>query len=244
MIIKNNFLFIIFHVISFHNYAAAEHTILRSWAVKDFAPNVPQYVQIFRWVRHHKLRRENFDCQHFERIKFMTCTMHICKKLKFLFCSTIVWTMPIEWMWMKIEHSDNIEIQLCAIVFDFYSPIYVMYIRRSIAPSVHAIDGCACVRASVCSLALPASTITNICTCLHSFNFIKPLSGLSISCTWNSPSTWYVRTNSSTHCWQTIVLAQVPRHSSPWFYIHREDSKQFPHMFILFLISFFFHRSF
>ncbi|VDM95774.1 unnamed protein product, partial [Thelazia callipaeda] len=25
-----------------------EHTILRSWAVKDFAPNVPQYVQIFR----------------------------------------------------------------------------------------------------------------------------------------------------------------------------------------------------
>lgn len=25
-----------------------EHTILRSWAVKDFAPEVPQYVQIFR----------------------------------------------------------------------------------------------------------------------------------------------------------------------------------------------------
>lgn len=25
-----------------------EHTILRSWAVKDFAPNVAQYVQIFR----------------------------------------------------------------------------------------------------------------------------------------------------------------------------------------------------
>jgi potassium channel subfamily T protein 1 len=25
-----------------------EHTILRSWAVKDFAPSVPQYVQIFR----------------------------------------------------------------------------------------------------------------------------------------------------------------------------------------------------
>ena len=25
-----------------------EHTILRSWAVKDFAPAVPQYVQIFR----------------------------------------------------------------------------------------------------------------------------------------------------------------------------------------------------
>ncbi|VDM99651.1 unnamed protein product, partial [Onchocerca ochengi] len=25
-----------------------EHTVLRSWAVKDFAPNVPQYVQIFR----------------------------------------------------------------------------------------------------------------------------------------------------------------------------------------------------
>lgn len=31
--------------------AADEHTILRSWAVKDFAPNVPQYVQIFRWVK-------------------------------------------------------------------------------------------------------------------------------------------------------------------------------------------------
>ncbi|XP_046397333.1 potassium channel subfamily T member 2 isoform X3 [Ischnura elegans] len=28
--------------------AADEHTILRSWAVKDFAPVVPQYVQIFR----------------------------------------------------------------------------------------------------------------------------------------------------------------------------------------------------
>ncbi|XP_066945935.1 potassium channel subfamily T member 2 isoform X4 [Macrobrachium rosenbergii] len=28
--------------------AADEHTILRSWAVKDFAPNVPQYVQVFR----------------------------------------------------------------------------------------------------------------------------------------------------------------------------------------------------
>ncbi|RWS11617.1 potassium channel subfamily T member 2-like protein, partial [Dinothrombium tinctorium] len=25
-----------------------EHTILRSWAIRDFAPNVPQYVQIFR----------------------------------------------------------------------------------------------------------------------------------------------------------------------------------------------------
>ncbi|KAL3989242.1 Calcium-activated BK potassium channel alpha subunit family protein [Acanthocheilonema viteae] len=28
--------------------AKDEHTVLRSWAVKDFAPNVPQYVQIFR----------------------------------------------------------------------------------------------------------------------------------------------------------------------------------------------------
>ncbi|VDN58405.1 unnamed protein product [Dracunculus medinensis] len=27
---------------------ADEHTILRSWAVKDFAPHVPQYIQIFR----------------------------------------------------------------------------------------------------------------------------------------------------------------------------------------------------
>ena len=29
-------------------YMQDEHTILRSWAVKDFAPEVPQYVQIFR----------------------------------------------------------------------------------------------------------------------------------------------------------------------------------------------------
>ena len=25
-----------------------QHTILRSWAVKDFAPHCPQYVQVFR----------------------------------------------------------------------------------------------------------------------------------------------------------------------------------------------------
>ncbi|XP_069705257.1 potassium channel subfamily T member 2 isoform X2 [Periplaneta americana] len=39
-------------VLAARNYAdktaADEHTILRSWAVKDFAPSVPQYVQIFR----------------------------------------------------------------------------------------------------------------------------------------------------------------------------------------------------
>ncbi|EEB19234.1 conserved hypothetical protein [Pediculus humanus corporis] len=39
-------------VLAARNYAdktaADEHTILRSWAVKDFAPKVPQYVQIFR----------------------------------------------------------------------------------------------------------------------------------------------------------------------------------------------------
>ncbi|XP_048506814.1 potassium channel subfamily T member 2 isoform X4 [Athalia rosae] len=39
-------------VLAARNYAdktaADEHTILRSWAVKDFAPAVPQYVQIFR----------------------------------------------------------------------------------------------------------------------------------------------------------------------------------------------------
>lgn len=29
-------------------YLKDEHTILRSWAVKDYAPTVPQYVQIFR----------------------------------------------------------------------------------------------------------------------------------------------------------------------------------------------------
>ncbi|XP_046977354.1 potassium channel subfamily T member 2 isoform X4 [Vanessa cardui] len=39
-------------ILAARNYAdktaADEHTILRSWAVKDFAPIVPQYVQIFR----------------------------------------------------------------------------------------------------------------------------------------------------------------------------------------------------
>jgi potassium channel subfamily T protein 1 len=25
-----------------------QHTILRSWAIKDYAPHVPQYVQLFR----------------------------------------------------------------------------------------------------------------------------------------------------------------------------------------------------
>ncbi|XP_053964094.1 potassium channel subfamily T member 2 [Anastrepha ludens] len=39
-------------ILAARNYAdktaADEHTILRSWAVKDFAPSVPQYVQIFR----------------------------------------------------------------------------------------------------------------------------------------------------------------------------------------------------
>lgn len=39
-------------ILAARNYAdktaADEHTILRSWAVKDFAPNIPQYVQIFR----------------------------------------------------------------------------------------------------------------------------------------------------------------------------------------------------
>ncbi|RWS19959.1 potassium channel subfamily T member 2-like protein [Leptotrombidium deliense] len=28
--------------------AADEHTILRNWEIRDFAPNVPKYVQIFR----------------------------------------------------------------------------------------------------------------------------------------------------------------------------------------------------
>ncbi|CAO1298908.1 unnamed protein product [Diamesa tonsa] len=39
-------------ILAARNYAdktaADEHTILRSWAVKDFAPSIPQYVQIFR----------------------------------------------------------------------------------------------------------------------------------------------------------------------------------------------------
>lgn len=41
-------------ILAARNYAdktaADEHTILRSWAVKDFAPSVPQYVQIFRYI--------------------------------------------------------------------------------------------------------------------------------------------------------------------------------------------------
>ncbi|CAL8082842.1 unnamed protein product [Orchesella dallaii] len=39
-------------ILAARNYAdkgaADEHTILRSWAVKDYAPSIPQYVQIFR----------------------------------------------------------------------------------------------------------------------------------------------------------------------------------------------------
>jgi potassium channel subfamily T protein 1 len=27
---------------------ADQHSILRSWAIKDFAPNTPQFVQLFR----------------------------------------------------------------------------------------------------------------------------------------------------------------------------------------------------
>lgn len=93
----------------FHNCAAVEHTILRSWAVKDFAPNVPQYVQIFRWVKNS--RRSQWcmcastdvisfdDRQHFERIKFMTCTLFAWNRSFYVFK-----TMTIEWMRMKIEH--------------------------------------------------------------------------------------------------------------------------------------------
>ena len=36
------------HAVLFTITRKDEHTILRSWAVKDFAPDVPQYVQIFR----------------------------------------------------------------------------------------------------------------------------------------------------------------------------------------------------
>lgn len=52
-----------------------QHTILRSWAVKDYAPDVPQYVQLFRpenkihlefvgaliFVKSFNLRREFFN---------------------------------------------------------------------------------------------------------------------------------------------------------------------------------------
>jgi hypothetical protein len=29
-------------------FSQDQHTIMRSWAIKDFAPECPQYVQIFR----------------------------------------------------------------------------------------------------------------------------------------------------------------------------------------------------
>nr|CAD7255767.1 unnamed protein product [Timema shepardi] len=35
-------------IVYVRHLSSDEHTILRSWAVKDFAPSVPQYVQIFR----------------------------------------------------------------------------------------------------------------------------------------------------------------------------------------------------
>ena len=50
--------------------------------------------------------------------------------------------------------------------------------------------------------------------------------GLSISCTWNSLSTWFVRMNSNMRCSPTIARVPEPVHLSPWFYIHREDSKR------------------
>ncbi len=34
--------------LTLHHLHQDQHTILRSWAVRDFAPCVPQYIQIFR----------------------------------------------------------------------------------------------------------------------------------------------------------------------------------------------------
>ncbi|KAK6036433.1 hypothetical protein COOONC_26062 [Cooperia oncophora] len=50
-----------------------EHTILRSWAVKDFAPHVKQYVQIFRPETKMHLEhagKQNFRSIHSLRIEF------------------------------------------------------------------------------------------------------------------------------------------------------------------------------
>lgn len=57
--------------------------------------------------------------------------------------------------------------------------------------------------------------------------FVIIHSGLSISCTWNLPSTWSARMNLNMRYLRTIARAPELVHSSLWFCIHREDSKQF-----------------
>lgn len=57
--------------------------------------------------------------------------------------------------------------------------------------------------------------------------FVIIHSGLSISCTWNLPSTWSARMNLNMRYLRTIARAPELVHSSLWFCIHLEDSKQF-----------------
>lgn len=38
---------LLYNVLLF-GFSQDQHTILRSWAVKDYAPECPQYVQVFR----------------------------------------------------------------------------------------------------------------------------------------------------------------------------------------------------
>lgn len=57
--------------------------------------------------------------------------------------------------------------------------------------------------------------------------FVIIHSGLSISYTWNLPSTWSARMNLNMRYLRTIARAPELVHSSLWFCIHREDSKEF-----------------
>lgn len=116
---KTNFSFSNSYV---HN-CVSEHTILRSWAVKDFAPNVPQYVQIFRWVKNCCLvygcppmsrrvmhsRGDNVDCQHLECRHFFEMFYNIRN------WSLCIWKL-INWMDENENRHENRDI-----VCEFYT---------------------------------------------------------------------------------------------------------------------------
>lgn len=55
-----------------------EHTILRSWAVKDFAPEVPQYVQIFRPENKlHVKFAQHVVCEDEFKVMILLCVLYI-----------------------------------------------------------------------------------------------------------------------------------------------------------------------
>ena len=45
-----------------------QHTIMRSWAIKDFGPECPQYVQIFRPENKFHVKFAGINMIHFIRV--------------------------------------------------------------------------------------------------------------------------------------------------------------------------------